>query len=63
MMTFFVEQYRFISVSVPMTHFFFLFITREFDRKIKAMFSSSECESTELLRFLSVSDPAGPSMR
>ena len=47
----------------PWLNFFFLFITREFERKIKAMFSSSECESTELLRFLSVSDPAGPSMR
>lgn len=62
MMTF-VEQYRFISVSVPVTHFFSQFITREFERKIKAVFSSFECESTELLRFLSLSDPADPSMR
>ena len=47
----------------PRLIFLSQFITREFERKIKAVFSSFECESTELLRFLSLSDLASPSLR
>ena len=79
MMTF-VEQYRFISVSVPVTHFF-LTVNQScvfqfwmwVDGAFAVLVSVWSCRSIsevichsswlQLLLFLSVSNPAGPSVR